>query len=99
MKKAINKTVEAGVKLDKATKGKKTYAMGSAMGIFQMLMIAFPDLLNNNVENAIEFSIGSGLILTVGDKITRKIWPFIKNKYKHITEKWKSRKRAKKSPD
>ncbi|MCK5605334.1 hypothetical protein KAR91_25805 [Candidatus Pacearchaeota archaeon] len=97
MKKAIDKTVEVGVKLDKVTKGKKTYAMGSAMGIFQMLMIAFPDLLNNNVENAIEFSIGSGLILTVGDKITRKIWPFIKNKYKRITERVRSKRRLKKA--
>ncbi len=94
MKKAINKTIEAGVKLDKVTKGRKTYAMGSAMGIFQVLMLAFPNLLSNNLENAIEFSIGSGLILTVGDKITRKIWPFVKSKYKYITRKLKRRNRG-----
>lgn len=87
MKKAIIKTIEAGVKLDKITKGRKTYAVGSLMGIFQMLMLAFPDLLSNNVENIFEFAIGSGFILTVGDKLTRKIWPFVKSKYKYVIER------------
>ena len=75
MKKTINKTIEAGVKLDKATKGRKTYTVGGVMGAFQMLMLVFPDLIkNNNIENAVEYAIGSGLILTVGDKMVRKIW-------------------------
>ena len=98
MKKTINKTIEAGVKLDKATKGRKTYTVGGVMGAFQMLMLMFPDLIkNNSIENAIEYGIGSGLILTVGDKMVRKIWKNRGKVWEYTKKPFKWFKRTKKA--
>jgi hypothetical protein len=71
MKNAINKTVEAGVKLDKVTRGKKTYALSTAMVLFQGFVGFFPNALNAKTENIIEWSIATGLLPTLGHKLWR----------------------------
>ena len=99
LKKALDKSVEAGNKIDKATKGKKTYTVGGIMGAFQMLMLLFPNLIkNNNIENAIEYSIGSGLLLTVSDVLIRKIWKNRKIIWEYTKKPFRWIKRRKKSP-
>lgn len=81
MKELLNKSIGAGAKVNDAIKGKKTYAVGAAAVLFQMLTIAKPNLFSPNAKDAILLGINSGLFVTLAHKLIRNrkvIWEYTK---------------------
>ncbi len=82
---------KAAIKIHKSIDGKKTTGVSVAYMIFQAVMLAKPDLISPSLENVIEYSLGSGLLMTLG----HKLWK-ITAKQREASWNWiKSLKRAK----